>query len=157
MNDVYGRRKMYTGGGFLIFIIPFGMIAIFFIYDFCMNLYKQYTLDKNTNTILLQVLNREGLETNEEYKEYALRVVGDFEYDADEASFTIEENKYYLTIYDRYTSIIGELSFGIFRNKEMLVRSSYVGYYNEYREAIAEKFVETDFEEDFGDEETIIN
>ncbi|MCH5166487.1 MAG: hypothetical protein J1F35_01215 [Erysipelotrichales bacterium] len=152
-NDVYGRRNMYTGGGFLILIIPFGMIAIFFLYDLFMNTYKQYTLNKATEEILLQVLNRDGLETPEEYKEYALRVVKDKEYDPEEASFTKDEDMYYLTIYDRYTSIIGELSFGLFKNREIMVRSSYVGYYNEYKEAVAEKYIETDFEEDYGEYE----
>lgn len=148
MADVYGRRKMYTGGGFLIFIIPFGMVAIFFIYDFVMNTYKQNNLNKDTETMLLQVLNREGLETEEEYKQYAYRVIGDFGYDVDEASFTLDDDLFYLTVYDRFTSVIGEVSFGILKNKEIMVRSSYVGYYNGYKEAVVEEYIETPREDD---------
>lgn len=148
-NDVYGRRKMYTGGGFLIFIIPIGAILIFFLYDFIMNMYTQNTLNSNSQKILLQVLDREGLETEEQYKQYALRVIEDFGYDSEEASFIIDNDKFYLSIYDRYTSVVGTLSFGIIKNKEIMVMSSYVGYYNKYKEAVVEKYVEENTLEDF--------
>lgn len=148
-NDVYGRRKMYAGGGLLIFIIPIGAILIFFLYDFVMNIYTQNTLNSNSKKILLQVLNREGLETEEQYKNYALRVIEDFGYDLEEASFIIEDDKFYLSIYDRYTSVVGTLSFGIIKDEKIMVMSSYVGYYNEYKEPVVEKYVEEYTDEDF--------
>lgn len=155
-NDVYGQRQMYVSGGALIFIIPFGMILIFLIYDFCMNMYMQNRLNRDTSEILLTVLNREGLETKEEMQKVVDKLVLEYKYNVDDISFTEDDGKYYLTVYDRYTSIIGTLSFGFFRNKEIMVRSSYIGYYNEYSEAVVEKEIETVFDENSDDIEEVI-
>lgn len=141
-NNVYGGRKMYTGGGFFIFIIPIGMIIIFFLYDFIAKTYIQYNLDKDTKEILLNVLNRDGLETEEEMREYAEKLLVDKKIDSEDFYLMYEDDKYYVTIYDRTTSIIGSLTFGKLKNKQIVVNSSYMGYYNEYKEPVVEKYTE---------------
>lgn len=141
-NNVYGGRKMYTGGGFFIFIIPIGMIIIFFLYDFIAKTYIQYNLDKDTKEILLNVLNRDGLETEEEMREYAEKLLVDKKIDSEDFYLMYEDDKYYVTIYDRTTSIIGSLTFGKLKNKQIVVNSSYMGYYNEYKEPVVEKYIE---------------
>lgn len=142
-TDVYGRRKMYSGGGILLLLIPIGMIIIFYLYDFCVNIYTQNKLDRETKEVLLEVLNRDGLESVDEARELAEKLFMEYEVEEDDISLLeLEDNTLLLTVYDRYTSVVGTLSFGVFRNKQIMVHSSYRGSYNEYREAVVEKYNE---------------
>lgn len=143
-TDIYGKRKMYSSGGLLLLIIPFGMIIIFLLYDFGINLYTQKRLDKQTEEALYEVLNREGLESLDEARDYVEKLFMEYEIPDDDISLLEfdSEDALLLTVYDRYTSVIGELTFGLVKNKQIMVHSSYKGYYNEFKEAVVEKYNE---------------
>jgi hypothetical protein len=162
--DVYGKRKMYSSGTIFLLFIPIGAIILFYLYDFCANFYKQKQVEKTTYSVMSDVLNREGLEGLEEMKIYAKKVFEEYDITEDDFSLTQVDDYYLLTVYDSYISVVGELSFGFLRNKEVMVHASYKGYYNEYKEAVIEKFEDSNDElSDFNDndesedEEIIIN
>lgn len=141
-TDVYGKRKMFSSGTIFLILVPIGAIAIFFAYDFFMNIYKQAELEKHTKEVLEETLNREGLENLEEMKIFASKVFEEYGITEDNYSLMQFDDYYILTSYDYYISVVGELSFGLIRNKEGTVYTSYKGYYNEYKEAVVEKYNE---------------
>ena len=162
--DVYGKRKMYSSGTIFLLFIPIGAIILFYLYDFCANFYKQKQIEKTTYSVMSDILNREGLEGLEEMKIYAKKVFEEYDITEDDFSLTQVDDYYLLTVYDSYISVVGELSFGFLRNKEVMVHARYKGYYNEYKEAVIEKFEDNNDElSDFNDsdesedEEIIIN
>lgn len=141
-TDVYGRRKMYNGGFVFLLLVPIGAIAIFFLYDFGMDIYKQKQLDMRTKDVLTEVLNREGLENLDEMKIFASKVFEEYKITDDDYSLMQVDDYYLLTVYDKYISVVGELSFGFIKNKKSVASSSYKGYYNEYKEVVVEKYKE---------------
>lgn len=141
-TDVYGKRKMYSGGAIFLLLVPIGAIALFYLYDFCMNTYTQKQLDIRTKDVLTEVLNREGLENLDEMKIFASKVFEEYGITEDDYSLMQIDDYYLLTAYDQYKSVVGSLSFGKLRNKEGVVNSSYKGYYNEYKETVVEKYKE---------------
>lgn len=140
------NQKRYSGGLIFILFIPIGLFICLYLYDWGRAIYEQKKLDKDTEEILYRVLNRGGLTTTEEYKNYAIRLYQEYGYDTDEMSFLeIEgEDAFLLINYKRYLNMVGEISFEILRNDTSIVHSSYKGYYNEYKEAVVEKYVEDD-------------
>lgn len=141
-TDVYGKRKMYNGGALFILFIPIGAIALFFLYDFCMNIYKQRELNIRTEEVLTDALNRADFDSLDEMKIYVAKVFEEYGMSKDDFSLMQFDDYYLLTAYNQYISVIGELSFGLIRNKESVVSASYKGYYNEYKEVVVEKYKE---------------
>lgn len=147
-KDIYGGRKMYVGPWFFILIIPIGLIIICFLYDFGRGNAERAKLDLDTKEILTEVLNREGLETLDEMHDFAERQYKLKGYDPEDLTFTEEDNgQYIIATYNQYTSVIGELSFGLVRSKRISVHSAYKGYFNEFKEIVIEKYVEDDTED----------
>lgn len=155
-TDVYGRRKMFSSGIIFLFLVPIGGIIVFFLYDFCANIYYQNKLDNETKEVMEEVLNREGLDSIEEMKEFATKVFEEYKIDEEDFSLTQIDDYYILTAYHRHVSVVGELSFGLLRTKRKTVASSYKGYYNEYKEAVVEKYVEEILDEDLDNDKDII-
>ena len=141
-NNVYGQRKMYSGGLVFLLIIPIGFVILVYLYDFIQGKYYQHELDTAVREVLTRTLDREGLEELSEYREYALRTFKDMEFDTEDMSLIPLEDGYILVNYKTYTSVVGELSFGLLRTKQLMVHSSYKGYYNEYKETVVERYEE---------------
>lgn len=141
-NNVYGQRKMYSGGLIFLIIIPIGFIALIYLYDFIQGIYFQNQLDNAVKEVLNRTLDRDGLESYQEYREYALRTFTDMGFDTEDMSLITLEDGYILVNYKNYTSVVGELSFGLLRTKKIMVHSAYKGYYNEYKETVVEKYEE---------------
>lgn len=141
-NNVYGQRKMYSGGLVFLLIIPIGFVILVYLYDFIQGKVIQRELDNTVKEVLTRTLDRDGLETYQEYREYALRTFKDMEYDTEDMSLIVLEDGYILVNYKTYTSVVGELSFGLLRTKTLMVHSAYKGYYNEYKETVVEKYTE---------------
>ncbi len=137
-----------SGGIFFILLIPIGFVILIYLYDFCQQIYFQVSLDKAVKETLTKTLKREGLETYEDYREYAVRTFKDMDYATDDMSLIQKDDFYVLVNYKNYTSVVGELSFGLLRTKQKMVHSAYKGFYNEYKEVQVEKFKE--------DEESLI-
>lgn len=159
-NNVYGQRKMFSGGLVFLLIIPIGFVIIVYLYDFIQGKYFQNELDSTVKEVLTRTLDRDGLETYQEYREYAIRTFTDMEYSTDDMSLIVVDDGYILVNYKTYTSVVGELSFGLLRTKKIMVHSAYKGYYNEYKETVVEKYKEDiddiilDYEEE--DQEIIV-
>ena len=77
-TDVYGRRKMFSSGIVFLFLVPIGGIVLFFLYDFCANIYYQNKLDNETKEVMGAILEREGLENIDEMKEFAIKVFEEY-------------------------------------------------------------------------------
>lgn len=152
-NNVYGQRKMYSGGLVFLLIIPIGFVILVYLYDFFQGVYFQNQLDTAVSEVLKRTLDRDGLETYQDYHDYALRTFKDMGFDIEDMSLIALEDEYILVNYKNYTSIVGELSFGLLRTKKLMVHSSYRGYYNEYKEAVVEKY-EEDIDDLILDEDT---
>jgi len=155
-TDVYGRRKMFSSGIVFLFLVPIGGIVLFFLYDFCANIYYQNKLDNETKEVMGAILEREGLENIDEMKEFAIKVFEEYKIDEENFSLTQVDDYYILTAYHRHVSVVWELSFGLLRTKKKTVSSSYKGYYNEYKEAVVEKYVEENLNEDLGNDGDIL-
>lgn len=162
-TDVYGKRKQFNSGIIFLLIVPIGAVICFFLYDFCINIYKQKELDMRTKDVLTETLNREGLENLDEMKIFAAKVFEEYEITEDDFSLMQFDDYYLLTVYDQYISVVGSLSFGLIRNKEGVVSSTYKGYYNEHKETVVEKYTENpddyfdDIDEKDDNDEIIIN
>lgn len=141
-NNIYGQRKMYSGGWGFILLIPIGFVIIIYLYDFFQGIYYQNQLDNTVKEVLTRTLDREGLETYQDYREYALRTFKDMDYATDDMSLITLDDGYILVNYKTYTSVVGELSFGLLRTKKIMVHSAYKGTYNEYKETVVEKYKE---------------
>lgn len=146
-TDVYGKRKQFSSGFLFLLLVPIGAVAVFFLYDFCMNIYKQHKLEVHTKEVLLETLNRDGLENLDEMKIFATKVFAEYGLTEEDYSLMQFDDYYILTAYDHFISVVGELSFGLIRNKESVVNTTYKGYYNEYKEAVVEKYNEDPNEE----------
>lgn len=159
-NNVYGQRKMFSSGLVFLLIIPIGFVIIVYLYDFIQGKYFQNELDSTVKEVLTRTLDRDGLETYQEYREYAIRTFTDMEYSTDDMSLIVVDDGYILVNYKTITSVVGELSFGLLRTKKIMIHSAYKGYYNEYKETVVEKYKEDiddiilDYEEE--DQEIIV-
>lgn len=152
-KNVYGQRKMYSGGLFFILIIPIGFVILVYLYDFFQGKYVQSQLDNAVKEVLTKTLDRDGLETYQDYREYALRTFKDIGFATDDMSLITLDDGYILVNYKTYTSVVGELSLGLLRTKKLMVHSAYKGYYNEYKETVVEKY-EEDIDDLILDEDT---
>lgn len=139
-------RKV-AGGWFFVIIIPIGMIACFFLYDFGAKIYFQNVLDRDTKVIFQNMMDREGLDTNEEKLDYVKREFKENGYEINDISLSYNDDNIVMVAYNDYMSIVGTLSFGFIGSKNKMVISSYKGYYNEYNEAVIEKYKEDQIED----------
>lgn len=70
-KDLYKSRQMYQGPWLFYALIPIGAVVLMFLVDLCYKFYNEYTLNKDTKSVLLEMLDEEKLATQEEYKEFA--------------------------------------------------------------------------------------
>ena len=68
-KDLYTTNR-FTSSFWFVFFIPIGMIVAFYLYDFGSKVYFQNMLDKDTKVIFTEMMDREGLDTNEEKKDF---------------------------------------------------------------------------------------
>lgn len=152
-------KKSGSGIVFLLFI-PIGFVILVYLYDFCQKIYFQNQLNSAVKQVLTETLDRDDLESYEDYREFTLEAFKDKGFTTDDMSLIQKDDYYVLVNYKNYTSVVGELSFGILQTKNLMVHSAYKGYYNEYKETVVEKFKE-DIEElydegDSSDDEDIV-
>lgn len=151
-NDLYRGRKMYQGPWFFFLLIPVGMVLCFWLFDVSYGFYVEEKLKNDTKTILTKIMDRDSLETIDDYREYAVKLYTEAGYDTKDLSISFEEDYILLINYKEYMSMIGTVSFGLIGNKNDLAVARYKGYYNEYKETVVEEYNEED-EEDLIDEE----
>ena len=70
-KDLYESRQMTEGPLGFILLIPVGAVILFFLFDVCFKLYNDRKLLEDTKTVLTNLLDKDGLDTPEEFKEYA--------------------------------------------------------------------------------------
>ncbi len=150
-KDLYTTNR-FTSSFWFLFFIPIGMIVAFYLYDFGAKIYYQNLLDKDTKVIFKSMMDREGLETNEEKKEFIESEFKEKKYELSDLNLIYQEDGSIIIVsYRKYMSIVGTLSNGLLRSKNRMVSSSYIGHYNEYKETVIEKYDEV-VEEDLIEE-----
>lgn len=151
-KDLYESRQMYQSPLFFLIIIPIGMIILFFAFDFGYRIYNEQTLKRDTKEILMQMMNNNTLETEEDYKAYAVKQFGKLGYETSDVSVMMRNNVIILINYKSYFTMINEIIGG---EKEVAV-ARFKGYYNEYKEAVVEE-IDPEAESEIEKEEKMIN
>lgn len=119
-------------------LIPLGTIALLFIFDFAYRAYNQKIIDNDVKEVLEYLMYNNDLHTKQEYEEYAKEKFEEKKYtNLSDVNVVLDEDKTYLSNYREYFSVIHFLS-----EKKNKVHASYVGYLNEYKEAVIEKYEE---------------
>lgn len=153
MADQYEKRKMFQGPGLFIFLIPVGTLLIFILFDIGYKFYNDYKIGKDTEEVLTLLMDREGLDTYEKMKEFAITQYERLGYtDLEDMSLIIRDDYIILVNYKSYFSMVGMFT----GQPEKLAEAHYKGYYNEYKETVVEKHDPT-YEEELElleDEET---
>lgn len=143
MANVEKSELKVQGPGLFLLFIPIGSIILFLLFDFCYGYYNRKKLDADTETVMTLFLERDGLETYAHQKEYVFRQYEKLGYtELDDISLLIYEDYVLLVTYNSYFSVLGVFT----GNKERTAVSRYKGYYNEYKEAVVEKYEPTDEE-----------
>ena len=147
----YDHRQMTQGPGLFIFLIPVGAVVLFFLFEFCFKYYNDWKLMDDTKTVLRNVLDKEGLDTPEKFKEYAYIQFERLGYEREELDdmsiIFAEDGSVILVNYSSYFSMISM----IFGGNDKISVAKVRGYYNEHKETIIEEFV-GDEEEDLIDD-----
>lgn len=141
-KDLYKSRQMYQGPWLFYALIPIGAVVLMFLVDLCYKFYNEYTLNKDTKSVLLEMLDEEKLATQEEYKEFAKKKFESLGYDPKDVTVVLRDDYIILINYRSYFSVIGEL---ITKEKKIAV-ARFKGYLNEYKEAVVEEFKDEDDE-----------
>lgn len=141
-KDLYTKNR-FTSSFWFLFFIPIGMIIAFYLYDYGSKIYFQSILDKDTKVIFTAMMDREGLETNEEKKEFIESEFKEKKYELSDLNLINQSDGSIIIVsYRKYMSIVGTLSGGLLRSKNRMVSSSYIGHYNEYKETVVEEYNE---------------
>lgn len=152
-KDQFETRQMTEGPGFFILLIPVGAVILFFLFDFFFKYYNDWKLLQDCKTVLTNVLDKEGLDTPEKFKEYAyvqFERLGYERENLDDMSIIFaEDGSVILVNYSSYFSMINM----IFGGNDKISVAKVRGYYNEYKETVVEEFI-GDEEEDLIDDST---
>lgn len=141
-KDLYTTNR-FTSSFWFVFFIPIGMIIAFYLYDFGSKVYFQNMLDKDTKVIFTEMMDREGLDTNEEKKDFIESEFKEKKYELSDLNLIYQDDGSVIVVaYRKYMSIVGTLSGGLLRSKNRMVSSSYIGHYNEYKETVVEEYNE---------------
>jgi hypothetical protein len=155
-KDLYESRQMTEGPLGFILLIPVGAVILFFLFDVCFKLYNDWKLLEDTKTVLTNLLDKDGLETPEEFKEYAYVQYERLGYAREELEdmsiIYLEDGSVVLVNYKSYFSMISS----IFGGNDKISVAKVRGYYNEYKETVVEEFV-GDEEEDLIEDNTTTN
>ena len=155
-KDLYESRQMTEGPLGFILLIPVGAVILFFLFDVCFKLYNDWKLLEDTKTVLTNLLDKDGLETPEEFKEYAYVQYERLGYTREELEdmsiIYLEDGSVVLVNYKSYFSMISS----IFGGNDKISVAKVRGYYNEYKETVVEEFV-GDEEEDLIEDNTTTN
>lgn len=147
-KDLYTTNR-FTSSFWFLFFIPIGMIAAFYLYDFCSKIYFQNLLDRDTLVIFTSMMDQEGLDSNAEKKDFIESEFKEKKYELSDVSLIYQsDGSIIIVTYRKYMSIVGTLSGGLLRSKNRMVSSSYIGHYNEYKETVVEKYKEVVDEDD---------
>ena len=152
-KDLYESRQMTEGPLGFILLIPVGAVILFFLFDVCFKFYNDWKLLEDTKTVLTNLLDKDGLETPEEFKEYAYVQYERLGYTREELEdmsiIYLEDGSVVLVNYKSYFSMISS----IFGGNDKISVAKVRGYYNEYKETVVEEFV-GDEEEDLIEDNT---
>lgn len=155
-KDMYESRQMTEGPLGFILLIPVGAVILFFLFDVCFKLYNDWKLLEDTKTVLTNLLDKDGLDTPEEFKEYAYVQYERLGYAREELEdmsiIYLEDGSVVLVNYKSYFSMISS----IFGGNDKISVAKVRGYYNEYKETVVEEFV-GDEEEDLIEDNTTTN
>ncbi len=155
-KDMYESRQMTEGPLGFILLIPVGAVILFFLFDVCFKFYNDWKLLEDTKTVLTNLLDKDGLETPEEFKEYAYVQYERLGYTREELEdmsiIYLEDGSVVLVNYKSYFSMISS----IFGGNDKISVAKVRGYYNEYKETVVEEFV-GDEEEDLIEDNTTTN
>lgn len=155
-KDLYESRQMTEGPLGFILLIPVGAVILFFLFDVCFKLYNDRKLLEDTKTVLTNLLDKDGLDTPEEFKEYAYVQYERLGYTREELEdmsiIYLEDGSVVLVNYKSYFSMISS----IFGGNDKISVAKVRGYYNEYKETVVEEFV-GDEEEDLIEDNTTTN
>ena len=155
-KDLYESRQMTEGPLGFILLIPVGAVILFFLFDVCFKLYNDRKLLEDTNTVLTNLLDKDGLDTPEEFKEYAYVQYERLGYTREELEdmsiIYLEDGSVVLVNYKSYFSMISS----IFGGNDKISVAKVRGYYNEYKETVVEEFV-GDEEEDLIEDNNTTN
>lgn len=155
-KDLYESRQMTEGPLGFILLIPVGAVILFFLFDVCFKLYNDRKLLEDTKTVLTNLLDKDGLDTPEEFKEYAYVQYQRLGYTREELEdmsiIYLEDGSVVLVNYKSYFSMISS----IFGGNDKISVAKVRGYYNEYKETVVEEFV-GDEEEDLIEDNTTTN
>ena len=135
-KDLYKSRQMYQGPWIFYIIMVIGVVLLLFFVSLGYKYYNQYILDRDTKDVLYQILERDDLHTQEEYKNFAKKELEELGYDVKDATIILNDDSIILINYKSYFSVIGEL---ITKKKKTAV-ARFKGYLNEYKEAVVEKY-----------------
>lgn len=153
---MYESRQMTEGPLGFILLIPVGAVILFFLFDVCFKFYNDWKLLEDTKTVLTNLLDKEGLDTPEEFKEYAYVQYERLGYTREELEdmsiLYLEDGSVVLVNYKSYFSMISS----IFGGNDKISVAKVRGYYNEYKETVVEEFV-GDEEEDLIEDNTTTN
>lgn len=148
-KDLYKGRQMYQGPWLFYMIIPIGAVVLMFLVDLVYKYYNEYTLNRDTEIILNELLEAENLETQDDYKALAKKRYEALGYDVNDVTVLLREDYIILINYKSYYSVIGELITG---NKKVAV-ARYKGYLNEYKEAVVEKYSQDELDAEYESKE----
>ena len=152
-SSQFETRQMTEGPLGFILLIPVGAVILFFLFDMCFKWYNDYKLLADCKTVLKNVLDKDGLDTPEKFKEYARVQFERLGYTRDELDdmsiIFAEDGSVILVNYHSYFSMINM----VFGGNDKIAVAKVRGYYNEYKETVIEEFV-GDEEEDLIDDST---
>lgn len=149
-KDLYKGRQMYQGPWLFYLLIPIGVVALMFLFDFGSKLYNEYSLNRDTKEVLYQMLEEENLVTREDYREFAKKKFESLGYEENKDITVILRDDYIILItYKNFYSVIGEL---FTKNKKVAV-ARFKGYTNEYKEAVVEEYTIDEEDELYEDED----
>ncbi len=131
-KDLYESRQMYQSPIIFYILIPIGMVILFFLIDFGIKIYNEYTLKRDTQEILKIVMESDA----EDLKSVAVKEFERRGYETDDVSVIERDNGILLVNYKSYFSMIGEIIGG---NKSVAV-ARYFGYYDEHKELVIEEY-----------------
>ena len=132
-------------------MVPVGVFLFSVFFDIGNNIYWQKRLDKATETILVEALKTESIDTNEEYVEYAKKRYEEKKFDNNDikVTFMTDEN-HSIILSDTYEHFS---IYGYVTGQKQFTTSKYKGYLDEYNEAQVEKLQEV-YEDDKVEEES---
>ena len=141
----YQTRRMTEGPLLFILLIPFGAFFLLVGFDFFYKYYNEWKLLNDTKEVMDLMLNKEGLETHEDMKNYIKDQFYKMGYEnVDDLSLVVGEDYYILVSYSSYFSMINEITF---KPKKIAV-ARVKGFYNEYKEAVVEEYIPDETKEE---------